>query len=89
MERKSNFLQTALLFALSFVMLLPFESKAQTQTPPAAVTGRVLETGTNLPMPGVTIAVKGTTRKVYSDDNGRYSISAGQIFLLVFSLISM
>lgn len=89
MERKSSFLQTALLFALSFVMLLPFESKAQTQTPPAAVTGRVLETGTNLPMPGVTIAVKGTTRKVYSDDNGRYSISAGPNDVLVFSFISM
>ncbi|SIO13383.1 SusC/RagA family TonB-linked outer membrane protein [Chitinophaga niabensis] len=89
MERKSNFLHAALLFALSFIMLLPFESKAQAQTPPATVTGRVLETGTNLPMPGVTIAVKGTTRKVYSDDNGRYAINAGPNDVLVFSFISM
>lgn len=90
MERKSNFLHVALLFALSFTVLLPFESKAQAQaqTQPA-VTGRVLETGTNLPMSGVTIAVKGTTRKVYSDDNGRYSINAGPNDVLVFSFISM
>jgi TonB-linked SusC/RagA family outer membrane protein len=88
MERKSNFLQAALLFALSFIVILPLQPKAQTQTQPA-VTGRVLETGTNLPMPGVTIAVKGTTRKVYSDDNGRYSINAGPNDVLVFSFISM
>ena len=88
MERKSNFLQAALLFALSFIVILPLQPKAQTQAQPA-VTGRVLETGTNLPMPGVTIAVKGTTRKVYSDDNGRYSINAGPNDVLVFSFISM
>lgn len=87
MERKCHFLQAALLFALSFIVLMPVLSKAQQTTP--VVTGRVLETGTNLPMPGVTIAVKNTTRKVYSDENGRYSINAGPADVLVFSFISM
>lgn len=86
MERKCINYFTALLIALSFIVLLPTVSSAQVQP---AVTGRVVETGTNSAMKGVTVTVRNSNRKTYTDDEGRYSINAGPDDVLVFTFISM
>jgi TonB-linked SusC/RagA family outer membrane protein len=86
MERKCNYSFAALLIALSFAILLPFRSSAQGQ---AAVTGRVVEAGTNSIMKGVTVTVKNSTRKTYTGEDGRFSINAGPDDILVFTSVSM
>lgn len=86
MERKCINHFTTLLIALSLIVLLPTVSSAQVQP---AVTGRVVETGTNSAMKGVTVTVRNSNRKTYTDDDGRYSINAGPDDVLVFTFISM
>ncbi|QEH41838.1 TonB-dependent receptor [Chitinophaga sp. XS-30] len=86
MERKCNYYFAALFIALSCIVLLPARSDAQAQP---VVTGRVVETGTNSVMKGVTVSVKNSTRKTYTGDDGRYSINAGPDDVLVFTFISM
>lgn len=55
----------------SLILLLSFPSFAQQKT----VTGRVQETDTRQPLPGVTVTVKGTTNSVASDATGSFSIT--------------
>ncbi|MFA6085064.1 SusC/RagA family TonB-linked outer membrane protein [Mucilaginibacter sp.] len=57
---------------------------AQTKT----ITGTVISTDDNLPLPGVTVKIKGTTTAVSTDANGKYSINAATGQTLVFSFIS-
>src|SRR3569832_2262941 len=59
----------AALFLLMF--LLPLSLLAQDRT----LTGKVLADGTNAPMQGVTIRVKGTSRFTQTDAQGNFSIS--------------
>src|SRR5690606_28799707 len=49
------------------------------------VTGVV--TDVNGPVPGVTVAIQGTTRGTQTDTDGRYSIQATQGEIIVFSII--
>jgi hypothetical protein len=39
------------------------------------------------PVPGVNVAVKGTTRVTQTDTQGRYSVSAGPADVLVFTMV--
>jgi TonB-linked SusC/RagA family outer membrane protein len=73
-------------FKWIFALLLAFSmqfSFAQEKT----VTGTVTEAG--LPLPGVSVVVKGTTRGTQTDMDGNYSIKAKTGEVLVFSFIGM
>ncbi|MBN1117984.1 MAG: TonB-dependent receptor [Bacteroidales bacterium] len=51
------------------------------------ITGTVIDSKTNDPLPGVSIVVKGTSRGVVTDLSGKYSIEANQGDVLIFSFI--
>ncbi len=65
---------------MAFVMQFSF---AQEKT----VTGTVTSSVDGLPLPGVSIIVKGTTRGVQTDFDGNYSIKASSGETLVFSYV--
>ena len=67
---------------MAFVMQFSF---AQEKT----VTGTVTSANDGLPIPGVNVIVKGTTRGVQADFDGKYSIKASVGETLVFSFVSM
>jgi hypothetical protein len=52
----------------------------------AKITGVVTDEK-NLPLPGVSVRIKGTTIGITTDVSGRYSIEAGEGAVLVFSFI--
>jgi len=60
-------------------------------TNPSTITGNIrgVVTEAGLPLPGVAVVVKGTTRGTQTDMDGRYGISAQQGEVLVFSYIGM
>ncbi|HSD14844.1 MAG TPA: SusC/RagA family TonB-linked outer membrane protein [Flavobacterium sp.] len=73
-------------FKWIFALLLAFSmqfSFAQEKT----ITGTVTEGG--LPLPGVSVVVKGTTRGTQTDMDGNYTIKAKTGEVLVFSFIGM
>lgn len=53
------------------------------------VTGTVTSATDGLPLPGVNVIVKGTTRGVQTDFDGNYTINVSQGEILVFSFVSM
>jgi len=53
------------------------------------ITGIVTSGADGLPLPGVSVIVKGTTRGVQTDFDGKYSILAATNEILVFSYVSM
>ncbi len=53
------------------------------------VTGTVTDAGDGSTLPGVTVAVKGTTQGTVTDMDGRYEISAASDAILVYSFIGM
>ncbi|MDB5090289.1 MAG: hypothetical protein JWR09_4283 [Mucilaginibacter sp.] len=71
---------------LTFVTLL-FSGAALAQTPAANITGKVTDAQTNETLTGVTISIKGTTKGVFTDVNGTYSIAADPSAILVFTYI--
>ena len=70
-------------FSLSIVMLMGFLAFGQEKT----ITGKVTEAG--LPLPGVSVVLKKTTRATQTDMDGNYSIKAKTGEILVFSYIGM
>jgi TonB-linked SusC/RagA family outer membrane protein len=54
---------------------------------PKPVTGSVVDANTKETLPGVSLVVKGTTRGMNTDVNGKYSISVSQGETLVFTSI--
>ncbi len=76
------FLQINILF-LVFGIMAP-HGYAQTRT----ITGKVIQTGDQEPMPGVSVVVKGTTTGVVTDANGSYSLpNVPEKSILIFSFI--
>lgn len=53
------------------------------------VTGTVVSTVDNTPLPGVTVAVKGKSQGAVTDSDGKFSIRAETSDVLVFSFIGM
>jgi hypothetical protein len=53
------------------------------------VSGTITSSDDNLPLPGVTILIKGTTQGTSSNLNGRYSLLAPADAALVFSFVGM
>ncbi|MDO1499715.1 SusC/RagA family TonB-linked outer membrane protein [Winogradskyella maritima] len=70
----------------TFIMLLLVQTTfAQEKT----ISGTITSASDGLPLPGVNVIVKGTTRGTQSDFDGNYSIKANQGEVLVFSFVSM
>lgn len=67
---------------LAFVVQITFAQELQT------VTGTVTD-ASGMPLPGVNVLVKGTTRGVMTDFDGNYSIEASNGEVLVFSYVGM
>lgn len=86
MDQNCNSYRSTWLIALAMMLLLPVTVLPQGQP---VVTGRVMESGTNTAMPGVTVTVKNSQRKTYTGEDGRFSISAGPADILVFTFIGM
>lgn len=76
---KSIYLK-AWLLAACFLLTETAWSQAQT------ITGKVLSED-NLPLPGVSVLVKGTTRGTQTDVNGEFAVEATASDVLVFSFI--
>jgi len=72
-----------LLVSLCFLVLCLTQVFAQNRT----VTGTVTAKDDGLPIPGVTVKIKGTNVGVPTDVNGKFSISAPSSGVLVFSFI--
>jgi TonB-dependent starch-binding outer membrane protein SusC len=62
-------------------------SKTTAQETKHRVTGRIISSSEEKPLPGVNIVVKGTTNGTVSDADGNYSIDASEQDVLVFSYI--
>ncbi|EIA08740.1 SusC/RagA family TonB-linked outer membrane protein [Flavobacterium frigoris] len=71
------------LFLISLLFLLVQSAFAQTKT----ITGTVKNKADGIPIPGVTVLIKGTTKSSITDFDGKYSIGAEPTDLLVFSYI--
>ena len=71
------------LLVVLFVLALPFTSFAQEKE----VSGTVKDEA-GLPLAGVAVVVKGTTRGVDTDFDGKYTIKASKGETLVFSIVS-
>ena len=55
--------------------------------PDLTISGRVTDSGSGDPIPGVNVVIKGTTQGTTTDAEGRYSLSAPENATLVFSSI--
>ncbi|KEO74813.1 SusC/RagA family TonB-linked outer membrane protein [Anditalea andensis] len=72
-----------LLGVITFLLLISVDVYAQTRT----VTGVVISGEDNLPLPGVNVRVKGTSRGAITDLDGNYSIQVSDQETLVFSFV--
>jgi len=77
-------LKTIIMKSLSFFMLLFFAicGTAQEKT----ISGKIVDE-TNMPLPGATVVIKGTTSGASTDFDGLYSIKANVGDILVFSYV--
>lgn len=85
----STFLYAAISFCVLLTCSFSLLSNASgMEPPPVTITGRVTAAETNSPLPGVTVAVKGTSSGTVTDQDGRYKLTVnnGQ-GTLVFSFI--
>ena len=67
---------------MAFVMQLSFGQEKD-------ITGTVTTASDGLPLPGVSVIVKGTARGTQTDFDGKYTIKASTGDILVFSYVSM
>jgi len=74
-----------LLLFITVGFLLISQTFAQQKT----ITGKVTSTEDGLPIPGVSVKIKGTSTVVQTANNGGYSIKANENDVLVFSYVSM
>ena len=65
------------------LLLIIFSVMAQDRT----VSGTVTSTEGNTPLPGVTVRIKGSSTGTSTDVNGKYSLSAGNGQVLIFSFV--
>lgn len=75
-------LKKYLLSAVFFLAWLPLFGQG-----PGSITGRVISSDDQQPLPGATIMVKGTNRVTISDADGKYTLQAANGETLVFSFI--
>lgn len=70
---------------LLFLLLLALAGFAQQRT----ITGRVVSSTDNQPLPGISVTLKGTSTATSTDANGNYSISASNGATLVFTGVGL
>lgn len=75
-------MKTTLNSLLFLLFILPTMLVAQ-----STVTGTVTEQSTALPLPGVNVIIKGTSRGASTDFDGKYTITANQGDVIVFSYL--
>ena len=63
---------------MALIMMLFIVSGSVAFAQNMTVTGVITDAQTKEPVIGVSVAVKGTTTGTFSDENGRYSISAAK-----------
>lgn len=76
-------MRKGLLLSLLGMLLLAYSAIAQSRT----VTGKVLSSEDQTPLPGVNVTVQGTTRGTQTDANGVYRIQVDNNNTLIFSFI--
>ena len=76
-------LRTLFLFSLFFLLV------QQTYAQEKEITGTVTSKTDGIPIPGVSVLVKGTTNGTQTDFDGNYSLTASAGETLVFSYIGM
>jgi len=76
-------MKKTLLSTWILLLLFSIDSVAQTRN----VSGLVLSSEDNLPLPGVNITIKGTTRGAISDLDGQYNLQAASADTLIFSFV--
>jgi TonB-dependent starch-binding outer membrane protein SusC len=69
-------------FSVAVALLISLGAFAQD-----VVTGKVTDAADGSGLPGVSVAVKGTTRGAQTDANGTYKVNAGSNVTLVFSFV--
>jgi len=74
---KRMYLRCLSILLLSFLTITAFAQKT--------ITGTVVEASG--PLPGVSVAIKGTTKATQTDGNGKFSISAAEGNILVFKSV--
>ncbi|MCJ7759007.1 MAG: TonB-dependent receptor [Gillisia sp.] len=72
-----------LLFLVMFMVFIPTHAQERT------ITGVVTSLENGMPLPGVNVLVKGTSRGTITDFDGNYSLAAGSGEILEFSFIGM
>ena len=77
----SDFMKRILLTFCCACMLLSLHAQQRT------VAGRVTDASDGMPLPGVSVVVKGTSSGTATDTEGRYSLSVNSTDVLVFSFI--
>jgi TonB-dependent starch-binding outer membrane protein SusC len=91
MKRKRNQLikrnfKHLMLFLLFFCLAFPFSDNANAQEV-RQVTGTVSDGTSEIPLPGVTVLIKGKTTGTVTDIDGHFSISAAPSDILQFSYV--
>src|SRR5690606_38988016 len=81
----NNYLQKTRVFLLGMTLALLSTLAANAQS--RQVTGTVISGEDNLPLPGVSVLVKGTTRGGVTDLDGRFSLNVQPGEILAFSFI--
>src|SRR5688572_7612944 len=75
-----------LLFVMIFVCnLMAFQAEAQERS----VTGKIVSSKDNAPLPGVNVLIKGTNKGTVTDMNGQFTLMASDGDILVISQIGM
>lgn len=72
------------LYFLFMLIALPWQLSAQDQL---SLKGVVRDAASKSPLPGVSVSIKGTTRGVSTDVDGKYAISATTGSILVFTYV--
>lgn len=83
----NNFSRLRIVLSIITCLFLPGFMNGQDSMSLISVSGYVVSGEDNLPMPGVSIALKGTTQGTVTNDKGYYSISANENSVIMFSFI--
>lgn len=85
-RKKVSFL--CLLFGLFIITLAGSPLHAQNeQTTGRKITGTVVDSATNQPIPGISVVIKGTVSGSLTDINGKYEVIAKSTDVLVFTYV--
>jgi hypothetical protein len=69
------------------IMLFTFALNGNVLAQEQQVTGTIISADDNLPLPGVNVRIKGTSRGAITDVDGQFSIQASSDEVLTFSFV--